>query len=71
MAATGRNWCGTGTTTTGWEPLVANPLVKKAKGFGAGPADSTLLYDEIVVFDEAKVGLKYALVVERVELGAV
>ena len=51
----------------GWSPLGFDPLVKRPSSFETGPPESALLYDELVVMDQRRVALKYALVVERVE----
>ena len=55
------------TTVAGWSPLGFDPLVKRPSSFETGPPESALLYDELVVMDQRRVALKYALVVERVE----
>ena len=54
-------------TVTAWAPFAGDPNVKFASDFGDGSDDSTLLFDEMVAFDEKRVGVRYALVVERVD----
>ena len=55
------------TTVDGWKAFPGDrALLKYPSGFEDGPSDSTLLYDELVVYDEKKIGLAYALVVEKV-----
>ena len=50
------------TTVSEWRSLESNPLVKIPRGFVDGPPESTLLFDEVVIYDQQRAGLKYALV---------
>jgi len=52
------------TTVAEWAPM-PDKMLRVPASFGAGPDDSTLLYDELVVYEEARMSLAYVLVVEK------
>ena len=52
------------TTVEEWAPM-QDTWLRVPVSFGAGPDDSTLLYDELVVYEEARMSLAYVLVVEK------
>jgi poly [ADP-ribose] polymerase len=54
-------------TVTGWAPFAGDANVKIPSSFGDGPQDSALLWDEFVTFHENRIGIRYVLVIERVE----
>ena len=52
------------TTVEEWAPMPGKRLRVPA-AFGPGPDGSTLLYDELVVYEEERLSLAYVLVVEK------
>ena len=55
-------------TVAGWQDFPGRPGLKMPSGFTTGPDATTLLYDEIVVHDQKRVAIAFALVVEKGEV---
>ena len=54
-------------TVTSWKPFAGNDQLRMPASFGPGPNNSQLLFDELIVHSEERVGIKFVLVVERVD----
>ena len=55
-------------TVADWQDFPGRPWLKMPSGFTTGPDATTLLYDEIVVHDQKRVAIAFALVVEKGEV---